>query len=259
MKNIVFYLSILLCLFCSCSDEQMKFENGLAESTAENTRVDIKTALARAVKMFCKIEGSSTRSRKVAQIRYLHVDAQTRVGKGLDSLYYLINYADDGGFAVAGADTRLDEIYAISESGHLNESDVAENPGLEYFFQMLPDKECLDMLGGSGMKPDSTMIVFPPGKMTDIDLSEKIGPFIDPNVSKWGQNYPYNALCPKKNDKFCKAGCVPVATAIIMSYYEWPELHGGIMYNWEEMKSVQYTGMEYVGGFVPINNNIKQA
>lgn len=238
MKTLKFLIfPVLLLIFGSCSNEQTELENGFNGDTSETTRVDMKTALARAEKMFCKIEGGSTRSRKVAQIRYLQVNPQTRAGKSLDSLYYLINYADDGGFAVAGADTRLDEIYAISESGHLEESDVAENPELEYFFQMLPDEECLNMLGGSGMTPDSTMIVLPPGQLTDIDLSEKVGPFINPNVSKWSQYPPYNNRCIKKDGTVCVTGCVPLATAIIMSHYEWPYIYDGVMYDWNQMKA----------------------
>lgn len=237
LKFLIFH--VLLLILGSCSNEQTELENGFNGDTSETTRVDMKTALARAEKMFCKIEGGSTRSRKVAQIRYLQVNPQTRAGKSLDSLYYLINYADDGGFAVAGADTRLDEIYAISESGHLEESDVAENPELEYFFQMLPDEECLNMLGGSGMTPDSTMIVLPPGQLTDIDLSEKVGPFINPNVSKWSQYPPYNNRCIKKDGTVCVTGCVPLATAIIMSHYEWPYIYDGVMYDWQAMKSAK--------------------
>ena len=138
-----FMLLLVVLLLGSCSNDFVEPAIKSADNTDATTRVDMQTALDRAEKMLAKIEGGKTRSRRVASIRYLSIDGKTRSAGSLDSLYYIINYADNGGFAVAGADTRLDGIYAISEEGHLEESDVEDNPGLQYFFDMLPDEECL--------------------------------------------------------------------------------------------------------------------
>lgn len=254
-----FMLLLVVLLLGSCSNDLVEPAIKSADNTDATTRVDMQTALDRAEKMLAKIEGGKTRSRRVASIRYLSIDGKTRSEGSLDSLYYIINYADNGGFAVAGADTRLDGIYAISEEGHLEESDVEENPGLQYFFDMLPDEECLDMLGkpgigtgsGSGMGMDTTLLVLPPIQFTDIDLSEKIGPYIHPNESHWHQEDPFNNECPVKNGTRCHAGCVPVATAIIMSYYEWPNSYGNNVYDWQAMKNATLANGQIIATYIP--------
>lgn len=39
---------------------------------------------------------------------------------------------------------------------------------------------------------------------------------------EWGQDNPYNLLCPTVDGKNCPAGCVATALAQIMSYHQWP-------------------------------------
>ena len=46
---------------------------------------------------------------------------------------YLVNYADDAGFALLSADSRLRPIYAISDEGSMSFSDTTYNKGLALF------------------------------------------------------------------------------------------------------------------------------
>ena len=39
---------------------------------------------------------------------------------------------------------------------------------------------------------------------------------------EWGQDNPYNLLCPTINGKHCPTGCVATALSQIMSYHQWP-------------------------------------
>ena len=41
--------------------------------------------------------------------------------------------------------------------------------------------------------------------------------------NKWNQMEPYNMFAPIKNGRKVVIGCVPLATAIAMSYYQWPD------------------------------------
>jgi len=61
----------------------------------------------------------------------------------------------------------------------------------------------------------------------------------------WNQDYPYNKYLPKfSNDEFTVAGCVQVATAQLMKYYNYPLKGKGVVENLktnnnvEDMKSV---------------------
>ena len=91
-----FMLLLVVLLLGSCSNDLVEPAIKSADNTDATTRVDMQTALDRAEKMLAKIEGGKTRSRRVASIRYLSIDGKTRSAGSLDSLYYIINYADNG-------------------------------------------------------------------------------------------------------------------------------------------------------------------
>lgn len=42
-------------------------------------------------------------------------------------------------------------------------------------------------------------------------------------TDSWGQEYPYNILCPMVDTLQCKTGCVATAMSQIMNYYRYPE------------------------------------
>lgn len=58
------------------------------------------------------------------------------------------------------------------------------------------------------------------------------------NTALWGQGAPFNDLCPKVDGDKSVAGCVAVATGIIMKYHEWPETGNGRLpdYTYETKK-----------------------
>lgn len=52
-------------------------------------------------------------------------------------------------------------------------------------------------------------------------------------TSQWGQDDPYNALCPTYQGEQCPTGCVATALAQIMYYHKWPERGtGSHSYRW---------------------------
>ena len=46
-------------------------------------------------------------------------------------------------------------------------------------------------------------------------------------TAEWGQGFPYNNSCPMYWGNRCVAGCVPVAYAILMKYYKYPQVGRG--------------------------------
>ena len=87
---------------------------------------------------------------------------------------------------------------------------------------------------------------------------------IELETAKWNQHKPYNNQCPLDGAERCLVGCVPVATAIVMKYHNWPQSGKGYtdsyttktkgiyvasrnlnhVYNWEEMPMI-FTNNEY--------------
>lgn len=225
---------LLLCGACSQEGEIPTPHNDL--SGEASTRVSIKDALKRAEKLLNTIEGVSTRSRSVESIEYFG-KVNTRSDENA-SLYYVVNYADNAGFAVLGADSRLDGVYAISEEGHLEVSDTSENEGLRLFFLSLPKTI-------PPFTKDSLIVdpIIPPGPGQHDDNSYKIEPMLVKNIKYWHQDYPFNLYCPFVTNpqtgdvRIADVGCVPLAVGMMMSYYEWPLSYQNYTFDWTAIKS----------------------
>ena len=62
--------------------------------------------------------------------------------------------------------------------------------------------------------------------------------------TRWSQGSPYNRLAPTINGKKVWAGCVPTATALVMSYYRWPEQgtsYTHYLFNQNQIATVDFT------------------
>ena len=56
---------------------------------------------------------------------------------------------------------------------------------------------------------------------TSADVAPLLG------AREWGQDNPYNLLCPQIDGQRCPSGCVATALAQIMSYHRWPQTGSG--------------------------------
>lgn len=140
---------------------------------------------------------------------------------------YVVNYADDGGFAVLSADTRMETILAYSDQGNI--SDTMNNPGVKMFLEMIP------AYAASMMEEDSTIpheAKYPP--QSAIFLRKEYdgdGPFVP---VRWGQYYPFNEDLPSNDidiwntpcsdspNGYPPAGCVATAILQIMAGNSYP-------------------------------------
>lgn len=150
-------------------------------------------------------EATSLRSDDPSGLRSLLLTVQE------DTILYLINFEDEGGFAIVSADKRSNKIYAIIDEGTLdvNEIDQVDNPGFNMFLEEAIVSELRsvdhdDLAYGvelySGERPGRP-----------VEVPNKIKPLLK---TKWGQDYPYNQFSPNHT-----TGCVPTAIAQIFSYY----------------------------------------
>lgn len=58
-------------------------------------------------------------------------------------------------------------------------------------------------------------------------LTKSVNPLLG-NIS-WGQDYPFNLLCPEINGERCVTGCIATAMAQLMYYHQWPQRGNGII------------------------------
>lgn len=149
-----------------------------------------------------------------------------------DTLLYLINYNDDKGFALMGADKRLQEIYAISDEGELNFSDTIDNTGLRIFFEMTRE----NITRALNVDTSNIRVTEIFGHPTILKIDSKVEPYLWPEVSKWNQNYPFNKYCYTADGQQAAVGCTAVAVAQIMSFYNCPKELDGEKLTWRTMK-----------------------
>lgn len=129
-----------------------------------------------------------------------------------DTLIYIVNYADEQGFAIIAAPTNIEPIIGITEQGTFSSLDDSENPGFQFYINTALDyikqSQSISNIDGS--------IVIKPAF---IDKTKLVYETIEPKLSvKWGQQFPEGYYCP---NKIC--GCVQTAVAQILSYFELPK------------------------------------
>ena len=156
----------------------------------------------------------------------------------VEDLLYIVNFENEAGYAILGADDRLEPVYAVVDEGSLTTEEFryavtvtpeqAEADGeLVFPLQMVAQAA----IGGVDTGGGGNGIVG--GPITDIEHwwpegQQPVGIDYEPWETKeqsgillktrWNQTKPYNYLCPIENGKNCFAGCVPVAVAQILVF-----------------------------------------
>lgn len=165
----------------------------------------------------------------------------TRAGEANDTLYYVVNYADNAGFAIVSADehaTDGERLIAVTESGSYTAGDRTSNEGFNLYMEVVEDVICDQTLGAPGFIPDLDLSWYETVDTYSNWVTK--GPYV---TVEWGQGdtswfdsenfvshpneynpaYPYNKYCYKEEgDSICPAGCAIVAVAQIMSYHQKP-------------------------------------
>jgi len=162
--------------------------------------------------------------------------------------YYVFNSADGKGFVVISGDDAMPLVLAYSFTNFFDAEKM--HPGLAdllgSYTELVNEARC----GNVDMEN--------PSFASAPKLS--VQPLCD---SQWGQEAPYNTLCPQKNGEECPVGCVATAMAQIMHHFKWPVVGKGYMryasgisgvgvlssnfyehyYAWEEMKATKKENM----------------
>ena len=178
------------------------------------------------------------------------------VNKNVDGspLFYIVNFEDDKGFAIAGADRRIPPLLCLVEQGSLHKGDTLDNPGIiamlsrieveSRMMMGLPIKDSngnlltssnyrhiLNPLRGSGdYNPDSCDVYY-----TFTQSYPPVGTQIG---CKWDQHLPFNGMCPLIGDEHALVGCTPIAVGQIMYYHQKNATYNGYHYNWGQMHDI---------------------
>ena len=122
--------------------------------------------------------------------------------------FYVFNDKANGGFVVVSGDERMPEILGFSTEGTIDSDSIPCN--IKAWLE-----EYADQVNYLREHPDAEVTT------ANSPERETIPPLID---CIFFQSSPFNDKCPiLPNGRRCAAGCVAIAMAQIMFYYQWPE------------------------------------
>lgn len=204
--------------------------------------IPLEKALENADNMFSIIgEGKTRANRKVKDVSMFMKGTRAENGDNLHG-FYVVNYENDGGFALLSADDRrADAVYAIAPEGSLELKDTIENKGLSWYLNAFLPNVPLGI-------PDTPRPVNPGGggdTVPMLDFSEQLyklhsEPILNTFMSQFHQESPYNKYCFDKYGNQILAGCVTVCVGTVVGFKEFPSKIGGYTFNWASMKINRY-------------------
>ena len=171
MKKVTYAILIAIVLASCSSKEQEYIEKGVSptvETPSFKTTVEeaSEIALDFANKMEAKSNTRVIKKKSVANVEALRASSvQTRSSintMGIDTLFYIVNFADSSGFAIVSADKRTDPLYAIIDEGNYNikELDKEDNAGFLQFLDRAISKELDDIRNYHGKEQTRTIYIW---------------------------------------------------------------------------------------------------
>ena len=152
--------------------------------------------------------------------------------------FYIFNF--EAGFKVVSADTRVQPILAESDKGCLVPSET-DNPGVKVWLEDTADRirvlkennadtgedysglwsayrlpEKREALTTRSYDVDSVWVLVYNTSSTYTSFNANVGPLLS---TEWGQGSPWNNKMPKIGGTKCVTGCVAVATAQVLYYF----------------------------------------
>lgn len=132
MKKLIPFVAMILLIVSGCSQEAILSED-LGENIVtpkQTENVSHHITLTRAESIADKCMGSTTRSKSGRTVDFVMSDGDTRALS--DTVAYIFNYEDNGGFIMISSDDRVYPILATSETGNLAEKySMRENTSSE--------------------------------------------------------------------------------------------------------------------------------
>ncbi len=150
------------------------------------------------------LEGGNVRKVSTKGNQHLAYTAAT----GDVKQFYIFNNNGGDGYTIVSADDRISPLIGYSDSGTFSPTDMPENmrKWLEGYQRQIDWAIAHDINLGVQAKTGQERRAIEPLLKT-----------------RWGQDSPYNNLCPTVSSIKAATGCVATAMAQIMNYHEWPK------------------------------------
>ena len=150
--------------------------------------------------------------------------AGTATTQGVRPLY-VFNIDEGDGFVVIAGDDRLKPVLAYVDNGRFDAADLP--PGTAWWLETA--RKQVELATREGILPE------PVAPKAEGETPTEVAPLIE---TTWGQDYPYNELCPMDPtaNRPSSTGCVATALAQIFYYYRQPAAaKGTVSYTTENL------------------------
>ena len=189
--------------------------------------VSKERAMLQAADFFAQVRNATKSSGKdTPSIKYLgsYPLSETKAENRAPSMY--IFEEDAGGYVVVSGDDCSIPILGYSLTGRFPMEDIPDNMAalLGWYDQIIEHARSIQFTTSSSRK-----VSVSPSELVQLE------------TATWGQDYPYNALCPTIEGEKCPSGCVATAISIIMRYHKWPQRGQGILPSYD----YEYNGKTY--------------
>lgn len=147
------------------------------------------------------------------------ISSNEALNTGKEAYYIFAPPSEGKGFVIVSGDKRMPAILAYSDEEQFDIDNIP--PNVRYWLDCYAEA-FLTLNSRSDTVPFKTSSVNPDG----------ISPLLENN--SWGQDDPYNRLCPSVRNERCVTGCVATAMAQVMRFHKYPATgKGSISYTTE--------------------------
>ena len=175
---------------------------------ADARPVSLETAVLKAQRFLYPNSSESELQSRSTAAQTCRLAYESRTTDKTATCFYVLNRPSSEGYVIVSADDRLPDVLGYSDNGEFDMEQIPDNMKWwlsEYERQI----ECL---------LSSLSNVAPMAGTAHRDEWTAIQPLVK---SKWGQDSPYNNLCPTENGRTV-TGCLATAMAQIMNYPNGP-------------------------------------
>ena len=181
-KYLLVTLSLLVCV------------SAMAEPISSKKALEIATS-------YLAKSGAPRRAATQMSVQPFQTDRQG------NPLMYAVNNGGDG-YVIVSGDDRMRQVLGYSNSGKLDIADMPEN--MRYWLQCLAAD--MQLLIDAGYQPQAEE-----SRRAAAAVKTEVTPMLS---CQWGQNAPYNNLCPDDDNGRTLTGCVATAMAQVLYYHK---------------------------------------
>lgn len=231
-----YYLSFVLFTIIACNSDVLFIDNDNVNSECQaGMSVSQEEAIEQAIEFRNSITNTTRSNQPKTASAYAwrkdEIANQTSINSIFDAnlpdtLLYIVNFEDDGGYALVSANQQIPGVVAYIEKGNFSPTQEIGDSGFKLF---LNEYKKMLAMGKSRDVPELNPYV----------LQYQVTPLL---TTEWMQYAPYNNNCPGYIVHML-AGCTAIAIGQICGYHRFPASYNGHVYEWDSI--MQYTRIPY--------------